>query len=153
MMDHNPSSLRSWIDYIAAQYARKGKCAVDADQLFREVIVELPQQQNQKSWRPKKILLVDDEMLFNFLYKRLLELTGVADKIHISLNGAQALDFLTKALTENLGCDLARFKHARNGRFFFSGYFRQSGCARKGEYFNRSDHIITRAAGSPSLKN
>jgi len=105
MMDHSPDSLRSWIEYIATQYKSKGKDLIDAGRLFQEVIIEMPDeesQQSHKTWRPKKILLVDDESIFNFLHKRMLELAGLVDEIHISLNGVQALDFLTTNLAGNL---------------------------------------------------
>lgn len=97
MMDRNPQALRSWIDYIAEQHTRSNKSQIDADRLFQEVIVELPDEGDlniRKAWRPKNILLVDDETIFNFLHKRMLELTGVTDEIHTTLNGVQAMDFL-----------------------------------------------------------
>lgn len=97
MMDKNPQALQSWITYIAQQYLRRNKTIINSDKLFQEVIVELPDEnypENRKAWRPKNVLLIDDETIFNFLHKRMLELTGVTDEINVTLNGAQAIEFL-----------------------------------------------------------
>ncbi len=76
------------------------------DKLFQEVIVKLPESEQsgiQKFWRPKRILLVDDETIFNFLHRRMLELTGVTNEIHTTLNGIEAMDFLkANATPDNL---------------------------------------------------
>lgn len=96
LMDTNPQVLQSWIEYIAAQYSRKEKVVIDSSRLFEEVIVELPAGVSAigKTWRPKRILLVDDESIFNFLHKRALELTGVTQEVYTALNGRDALNFL-----------------------------------------------------------
>lgn len=106
MMDRNPNALLSWITYIAEQYARKNKLLIDPDKLFQEVIIELPEEKAagmSNNWRPKNVLLVDDESIFNFLHKRMLELTGVADQISVSMNGTEAIEFLkSKAIETKL---------------------------------------------------
>lgn len=42
----------------------------------------------------KKVLLVDDDPIFNFLHTRMLSLGGLAREVHTALNGRQALDLL-----------------------------------------------------------
>lgn len=42
----------------------------------------------------KKVLLVDDDPIFNFLHTRMLSLGGLAKEVHTALNGHQALDLL-----------------------------------------------------------
>lgn len=42
----------------------------------------------------KKVLLVDDDPIFNFLHTRMLSLGGLAKEVHTALNGQQALDLL-----------------------------------------------------------
>lgn len=42
----------------------------------------------------KKVLLVDDDPIFNFLHTRMLSLSGLAKEVHTALNGKQALDLL-----------------------------------------------------------
>lgn len=42
----------------------------------------------------KKVLLVDDDPIFNFLHSRMLSLGGLAKEVHTALNGRQALDLL-----------------------------------------------------------
>lgn len=42
----------------------------------------------------RKVLLVDDDPIFNFLHTRMLSLGGLAREVHTVLNGQQALDFL-----------------------------------------------------------
>ena len=42
----------------------------------------------------KKVLLVDDDPIFNFLHTRMLSLGGLAKEVHTALNGNQALDLL-----------------------------------------------------------
>jgi len=40
----------------------------------------------------KNVLLVDDDAVFNFLSKKIVERLGVAKDIHTALNGREALD-------------------------------------------------------------
>lgn len=104
MMDHNPSALRSWIEYIAAQYSRNHNCLVDSEKLFKEVIIEFPEGSNldiQATWRPKNVLLVDDETIFNFLHTRILQLTRVTNEIQETLSGLEALEFLKSCSHNN----------------------------------------------------
>ncbi len=101
MMDSNPQSLKAWIEYVTQHYGRTKSVTINPDKLFEEVIIELPAGENQASWRPKKILLVDDDSLFNFLHKRMLELTGASEEIQIALNGNQAIQMLKSSLSEN----------------------------------------------------
>lgn len=42
----------------------------------------------------KKVLLVDDDPIFNFLHTRMLSLGGLAKEVHTAMNGKQALDLL-----------------------------------------------------------
>jgi len=42
----------------------------------------------------KNVLLVDDDQIFNFLSTKILERMGVADNIHVALNGEEALTLL-----------------------------------------------------------
>lgn len=42
----------------------------------------------------KKILLVDDDPIFNFLHTRMLSLGGLAKEVHTAMSGQQALDLL-----------------------------------------------------------
>jgi CheY-like chemotaxis protein len=42
----------------------------------------------------KNVLLVDDDQVFNFLSTKILERMGVADNIHVALNGEEALALL-----------------------------------------------------------
>jgi CheY-like chemotaxis protein len=42
----------------------------------------------------KNVLLVDDDQIFNFLSTKILERMGVADDIHVALNGEEALALL-----------------------------------------------------------
>lgn len=44
----------------------------------------------------KKVLLVDDDPIFNFLHTRMLSLGGLAREVHTALNGKQALDLLSE---------------------------------------------------------
>jgi CheY-like chemotaxis protein len=44
----------------------------------------------------KNILLVDDDNIFNFINKRLLERSGLANEINTALNGEEALGLLNK---------------------------------------------------------
>lgn len=44
----------------------------------------------------KKVLLVDDDPIFNFLHSRMLSLGGLAKEVHTALNGRQALDLLNE---------------------------------------------------------
>lgn len=48
----------------------------------------------------KKILLVDDDQILNFLHSRLFEKTGIVEKVDIALNGREALDYLAKSLDQ-----------------------------------------------------
>lgn len=41
-----------------------------------------------------KVLLIDDDPIFNFLHSRMLSLGGLAKEVHSALNGHQALDLL-----------------------------------------------------------
>jgi CheY-like chemotaxis protein len=45
----------------------------------------------------KKILLVDDDDIFNFLHTRILQLSGIALEIDTVSNGKLALDFLNES--------------------------------------------------------
>lgn len=47
----------------------------------------------------KKVLLVDDDPIFNFLHSRMLSLGGLAKEVHSALNGRQALDLLNGYLS------------------------------------------------------
>jgi CheY-like chemotaxis protein len=42
----------------------------------------------------KNVLLVDDDQIFNFLSTKTLERMGVAEEIHVALNGEEALALL-----------------------------------------------------------
>jgi len=42
----------------------------------------------------KNVLLVDDDEIFNFLSTKILERMGVANDIHVALNGEEALTLL-----------------------------------------------------------
>jgi CheY-like chemotaxis protein len=42
----------------------------------------------------KKVLLVDDDHVFNFLSSKILQKTGMASEINTALNGKEALDLL-----------------------------------------------------------
>lgn len=42
----------------------------------------------------KKVLLVDDDPIFNFLHTRMLSLAGLAKEVDTALNGQQALDLM-----------------------------------------------------------
>jgi CheY-like chemotaxis protein len=42
----------------------------------------------------KNVLLVDDDQVFNFLSRKILERMDVADNIHVALNGEEALALL-----------------------------------------------------------
>lgn len=44
----------------------------------------------------KNILLVDDDDVFNFISKKLLQRTGIASEINTALNGEEALGLLNK---------------------------------------------------------
>lgn len=61
----------------------------------------------------KKVLLVDDDPIFNFLHTRMLSVGGLAKEIHTALNGQQALDLLngyfsgTASLPDAILLDLA----------------------------------------------
>lgn len=104
MMDHNPNALGAWIDYITDHYARNRQMIINADKLFNEVVIEVPQENTggiRGTWRPKRILLVDDETIFNFLHTRILELTRVSQEIRQALNGTEALEFLTDTSSHN----------------------------------------------------
>jgi CheY-like chemotaxis protein len=82
---------------VATLYTRGKNTPVDAEKLFNEVIIELSPEEVgnvRRTWRPKRILLVDDESLFNFLHKRMLELTGISKEIHTTFNGVQAIEYL-----------------------------------------------------------
>jgi CheY-like chemotaxis protein len=48
----------------------------------------------------KCVLLVDDNESDNYIHKRVLEKSGIAESVEITMNGKEALDFLT----ENGGC-------------------------------------------------
>lgn len=104
MMDYNPGSLSAWIEYISKQYARNRSVSIDAELLFNEVIIDVPEEKDslksRSTWRPKNILLVDDETLFNFLHKRILQLTRVSDEVQTALNGKEAIEFL-KSCSQN----------------------------------------------------
>lgn len=60
----------------------------------------------------KKVLIVDDDPIFNFLHTRMLSLGGLAKEVHTALNGQQALDLLngyfsgTAALPDAILLDL-----------------------------------------------
>jgi CheY-like chemotaxis protein len=60
----------------------------------------------------KKVLLIDDDPIFNFLHTRMLSLGGLAKEVHTALNGKQALDLLndyfsgTAALPDAILLDL-----------------------------------------------
>lgn len=43
----------------------------------------------------KKVLLVDDDVVFNFLHRRLLEISSLSHDVHVALNGKGALDFIS----------------------------------------------------------
>lgn len=47
----------------------------------------------------KKVLLVDDDPIFNFLHTRMLSLGGLAKEVHTAFNGQQALDLLNGNLS------------------------------------------------------
>jgi CheY-like chemotaxis protein len=47
----------------------------------------------------KNILLVDDDEIFNFINKQVLQKMGVSDEIDTALNGKQALDLLNEYLS------------------------------------------------------
>lgn len=47
----------------------------------------------------KNILLVDDDSVFNFINRKVLETMGIADSIHTALNGKEALDLLNGYLS------------------------------------------------------
>jgi CheY-like chemotaxis protein len=42
----------------------------------------------------KNVLLVDDDDIFNFLNRKLLEGSGLVHNIHVALNGKEAMDLL-----------------------------------------------------------
>jgi len=50
----------------------------------------------------KCVLLVDDNDSDNFIHKRIIEKSGIAERIEIALNGKEALDFLISR-SENAG--------------------------------------------------
>lgn len=60
----------------------------------------------------KKVLIVDDDPIFNFLHTRMLSLGGLAKEVHTALNGQQALDLVngyfsgTAALPDAILLDL-----------------------------------------------
>lgn len=43
------------------------------------------------------VLLVDDDSATNFINKMLIKKSGITDKIEVTLNGQEALDYLTKS--------------------------------------------------------
>lgn len=47
----------------------------------------------------KNILLVDDDTIFNFINKRMIENTGMSNEVDTALNGKQALDLLNGYLS------------------------------------------------------
>ena len=49
----------------------------------------------------KKILLVDDDNIFNFLSTKLLQRSGLANEIHTAANGQEALDLLNRYYTRS----------------------------------------------------
>lgn len=94
MMDNKPDSVRTWINYISRTY--RNRTLIDPEKFFNEVAPELDENfvQPAIASNTRKILLVDDDKTFNFLHTRMLEITGVADEVESSLNGAQALKLL-----------------------------------------------------------
>jgi CheY-like chemotaxis protein len=55
----------------------------------------------------KSVLLVDDDKASNYITRLLIEDMGVAEQIHVRLNGLEALEFLrTNVLTEPATTDL-----------------------------------------------
>lgn len=48
----------------------------------------------QKPVYMKNVLLVDDDQIFNFLSTKTLERMGLANEIHVALNGKEALQLL-----------------------------------------------------------
>lgn len=48
----------------------------------------------------KRILLVDDDQILNFLHSRLFEKTGIVEQVDIALNGREALDYLAKGINK-----------------------------------------------------
>ena len=46
----------------------------------------------------KKVLLVDDDLVFNLLSRKTLEKLGLADEVQTALNGTEALKLLNKYL-------------------------------------------------------
>jgi len=41
------------------------------------------------------VLIIDDNDSDNFIHKKIIEKSGITDRVEISLNGQEALDFLT----------------------------------------------------------
>lgn len=103
MMDNKPEAVRSWINYISNTYKRNRTLLIDAVKFFDEVEPDLHPETTavRVKARPKNVLLVDDDRTFNFLHTRILEITGVADTITSTLNGAQAIELLKKSAGEN----------------------------------------------------
>ena len=44
----------------------------------------------------KKILLIDDEAITNFINDRIIQTAKLSNEIKVALNGAQAIDYLKK---------------------------------------------------------
>jgi response regulator of citrate/malate metabolism len=47
----------------------------------------------------KKILLLDDDPIFNSLHSRILQLMGIAEVIHIAKNGQEGMDYLLSCIS------------------------------------------------------
>ncbi len=52
--------------------------------------------------RYKTVLLLDDNALDNFVNKKLIEISGFGESIHVHESGITALEFLSKAKDEDL---------------------------------------------------